>query len=136
MPQYAFLGHPRVNARVTLSKHTHYFTWLRICVRFRPISSAVFKISDQWSVNVSSNLRSEDHCMQSVVCSLQSAVCSLQLAVSLQMSDTGTPSLSISSVFKMLSEERFRKAPFLLRLVWMVGPTVELKSPVFSPFAL
>ena len=64
--------------RVTLSTHTHSFTWSRICVE---LSSAVFKISDQWSVNVSSNLRSEVHCMQSVICSLQSVVCSLQSAV-------------------------------------------------------
>ena len=37
---------------------------------------------------------------------------------------------------RFLSEERFRKAPFSLRLVWMVGPTLEIKSSVFSPFAL
>ena len=37
------------------------------------LSSAVFKICGQRLVNVSYNLRSEIHCMQSVVCSLQSA---------------------------------------------------------------
>ena len=75
MPQYAFLIHLRVNVRATPSTHTHSFTWSRICVE---LSSAVFKIRDQWSVNVSSNLRSEVHCMQSVICSLQSAVCKCQ----------------------------------------------------------
>ena len=77
MPQYAFLGHLRINGRVTLSTHTHSFTWSRICVE---LSSAVFKICDQWSVDVSSILRSEFHCMQSVICRLQSVVCSLQSA--------------------------------------------------------
>ena len=53
------------------------------------LSSAVFKICGQQSVNVSDNPRSEVHCMQSVNCSLQSAVCSLQTAnCSLQMPDT------------------------------------------------
>ena len=40
-----------------------------------PLSSRVFKICGQQSVNVSYNLRFEVHCMQSVICSLQSAVC-------------------------------------------------------------
>ena len=44
------------------------------------LSSAVFKICGQQSVNVSYNPRSEVHCMQSVNCSLQSAVCSLQMS--------------------------------------------------------
>ena len=70
MPQCAFLGHLRVSVRVTLSTHTHSFTWSRICIE---LSSAVFKICHQWSVNVSSSLRSEVHCMQTVICSLQSA---------------------------------------------------------------
>ena len=37
------------------------------------LSSAVFKICGQQSVNVSYNPQSEVHCMQSVNCSLQSA---------------------------------------------------------------
>ena len=52
------------------------------------LSSVVFKICGQQSVNVSYYLWSEIHCMQSVICSLQSvvrspqsAVCSLQSAV-------------------------------------------------------
>ena len=81
MPQYAFLGHLRVNVRVTLSTNTHSFTCsfntTRICVG---LSSAVFKICGQRSVNVSYNLQSEMHCMQSVICSLKSAVCCLQSA--------------------------------------------------------
>ena len=93
MPQYAFLGHLRINGRVTLSTHTHSFTWSRICVE---LSSAVFKICDQWSVDVSSILRSEFHCMQSVICRLQSVVCSLQSAnvrhrLSGPSSPVGTP---------------------------------------------
>ena len=77
MPQYAFLIHLRVNLTVTLSTHPHSFTWSGICVE---LSSAVFKICNQWSVNVSSNLPSEVHCMQYVTCSLQSVVYSLRSA--------------------------------------------------------
>ena len=42
------------------------------------LSSTVFKICGQQSVNVSYNLRSEVRCMQAVICSLQSAVCKCQ----------------------------------------------------------
>ena len=69
IPQYA-----RVNVGVTLSTHAHSFTWSRISVG---LSSVVFKIWDQRSVNGFSNLRSEVHCMQSVFCSLQCVVCSV-----------------------------------------------------------
>ena len=86
--------------RVTLSTHTHIvFTWsktlnfntIRVCVG---LCSAVFKVcSHRSSVNVSYNLRSDIHYMQSVICrsagccwkssvySLQSTVCSIQSAV-------------------------------------------------------
>ena len=82
MPQYAFLGPLRVNVTVTLPTHTHSFTWSRICIR---LSSAVFKIFDQWSVKVSSKLWSDRGplyavCDLYVVCSVQSTVCSLQMS--------------------------------------------------------
>ena len=58
------------------------------------LSSSVFKICGQRLVNVSYNLRSEVHCMESVVCSLQSAV------YSLQMSDTDAMFNSSKSKFR------------------------------------
>ena len=80
--QYAFLDHLHLllHLRVTLPTHTHIVFRQndKDCV---VISSAVFKICGQRSVNLSCNLRFEVHCMQSVICSLQSVVCSLQFAV-------------------------------------------------------
>ena len=45
MPQYAFLIHLRGNVRVTLSTHTHSFTWSRIWVELRRIPLKVRAIS-------------------------------------------------------------------------------------------
>ena len=65
------------------------------------LSSAVFKTCGQRLVNISYNLWSEVHCMQSVVCSLQSTVCSLQ------MSDT-TKSTTSQQVCKFDMSKHWR----------------------------
>ena len=72
---------------------SHNFKTTRICVR---LSSVVFKICGQWSVNVSYNLRSEVHCMQSVICSPQSVVCSLQSTAAVYKCQT--PQLNMAYV--------------------------------------
>ena len=75
--QYDFLGHLHLllHLTVTLSTHTHivfhvvkesYFQNDKDCVG---LSSMVFKICGQQSVNVCYNLWSEVRCMQSVICS-------------------------------------------------------------------
>ena len=87
--QYAFLGHLHLLlhcqhipiSSFTWSKSHNLKTTRTVSDKGVGLSSAVFNICGQLSVNVSYNLRSETHCMQSVICSLQSVACSLQSAV-------------------------------------------------------
>ena len=75
--------HLLLHLRVTLTTHTHIIFHVvkdGLC-RIKLCGLQDLRPAVSQSVNISYNLRSEVHCMQSVICSLHSAFCSLQSAV-------------------------------------------------------